>query len=203
MLVWWSVSVWCSKPRGFLWDPPHCRCLQVWVCWQKYKLLNHSCLMWSRENKPSSPFHELNINSNEIWHCHPVGLNVTAFAYWKCHLQHNQRIKEVMISSETLTIQKSNPEAKSAYCSMVDRTLNIRHTRTMRNLWTLVGEICHHTWVYLFPFNDFNKVFKTTSLSDPHRNHSRSIFKTLWNGFDIMIPAYLNSHANNKSIHWS
>lgn len=33
-----------------------------------------------------------------------------------------------------LTIQKRVPVAKSAYCSMVDRTLKIRHTRTMRKL---------------------------------------------------------------------
>lgn len=33
-----------------------------------------------------------------------------------------------------LTIQKRVPVAKSAYCSMVDSTLKIRHTRTMRKL---------------------------------------------------------------------
>lgn len=33
-----------------------------------------------------------------------------------------------------LTIQKRVPVVKSAYCSMVDSTLKIRHTRTMRKL---------------------------------------------------------------------
>lgn len=33
------------------------------------------------------------------------------------------------------TIQKRVPVAKSAYCSIVDRTLKIRHTRTMRKLY--------------------------------------------------------------------
>lgn len=34
-----------------------------------------------------------------------------------------------------LTIQKRVPVAKSAYSSIVDRTLKIRHTRTIRKLY--------------------------------------------------------------------
>lgn len=38
-------------------------------------------------------------------------------------------------TTKLLTIQKRVPVAKSAYCSIVDRTLKIRHTRTRMKLW--------------------------------------------------------------------
>lgn len=39
-----------------------------------------------------------------------------------------------LVTFQLLTIQKRVPVAKSAYCSIVDRTLKIRHTRTRRKL---------------------------------------------------------------------
>lgn len=39
-----------------------------------------------------------------------------------------------LMAIKVFTIQKRVPVAKSAYCSIVDRTLKIRHTRTKRKL---------------------------------------------------------------------
>ncbi len=66
----------------------------------------------------------------------------------------------------TLTIQKSDPVAKSAYCSMVDRTLNIRQTRTMRNLHEEhTGASLSLIWPhhYLFPSKQHQSLVRTSA----------------------------------------
>jgi hypothetical protein len=53
---------------------------------------------------------------------------------------------DIRLSRHLRTIQKRVPVAKAAYCSMVDRTLKMRHTSTMRKLQDRVARqsASHH-----------------------------------------------------------